>query len=293
MLNLNLRKRKKLSCRLPEQPRERKEVEPDQYTKCKGCGETIKTKDLIKNTYVCPECEFHFKMPMEARITSCVGKFTPLFENIDSVNPLSFPSYEQKIKNYKERSGETEAVTVGLAKYDKTPAIVCIMNPNFMMGSMGSVVGERITLAFEHATKEKLPIVVFTASGGARMQEGLFSLMQMAKTAAAVKKHSDQGLFYLTVLTNPTTGGVSASFAMLGDVQIAEPGALVGFAGPRVIQQTTRQTLPKGFQSAEFVQEKGFIDMIVHRKKLKKTVEKLVSMHHIETIAKANKGGSK
>lgn len=281
-LNLNLRKRKRTSCALPNLERERKEVKPDQYTKCKGCNETIKTKDLAKNLHVCPECGHHMKMPMEDRIIGCVGKFTPLFENIDSVNPLSFPGYEQKIKNYKETSGETEGVTVGLAKYDKTPAIVCIMNPNFMMGSMGSVVGERIVMAFEHATKENLPIVIFTASGGARMQEGLFSLMQMAKTAAAVKKHSDKGLFYLTVLTNPTTGGVSASFAMLGDVQIAEPGALIGFAGPRVIQQTTRQTLPKGFQSAEFVQQKGFIDMIVPRKKLKRTIEKLLSIHHIE-----------
>lgn len=276
---LNLRKEKKSTLDVEPAKRIKKELEKDMYTKCPNCHTTEKTKAIEKNMNVCPSCDHHFRIGVNERVMFNVGKITPLFENLDTVNPLGFNGYEQKIKDYKASSGQTEAVNVGTTKYGKTECVVAIMNPQFMMGSMGSVVGERITMAFEHATKNKMPIIIFTASGGARMQEGLFSLMQMAKTSAAAKKHSDAGLLFINVITNPTTGGVSASFAMLGDIHIAEPGALIGFAGPRVIKQTTRQQLPKGFQKAETVLEHGFVDMIVPRQKIKKTLEKLISIH--------------
>ena len=194
-------------------------------------------------------------------------------------DPLAFPEYTEKIKKMQDKTGLHEAVLTGKATIQGIPFIIGVMDPNFIMGSMGTIVGEKITRLFERATKEKLPVVLFTASGGARMQEGIFSLMQMAKISAAVKRHSNEGLFYLTVLTDPTTGGVTASFAMEGDIILAEPQSLIGFAGRRVIEQTIKQELPEDFQKAEFLLTHGFVDQIVPRKELKETIHHLLEMH--------------
>jgi acetyl-CoA carboxylase carboxyl transferase subunit beta len=201
--------------------------------------------------------------------------------NINTVNPLDFKGYESKIENMKNGTGLNEAVVTGKGKISGIEVVICVMDSFFMMGSMGSVVGEKITRAVEKATHLGLPLIIFTTSGGARMQEGIFSLMQMAKVSAALKKFSDRGLLYITVLTDPTTGGVTASFAMLGDIIISEPGALIGFAGKRVIEQTTKQKLPEGFQRAEFLLEHGFIDKIVPRRELKITLRDILFIHSI------------
>jgi len=194
-------------------------------------------------------------------------------------NPLNFPDYTQKVTVAMQSTNQNEAVITGQGKINQEECIICVMDSNFMMGSMGSVVGEKITRAIETAIEKRLPVIIFSASGGARMQEGILSLMQMAKTSAALGRLSEEGLLYISVLTDPTTGGVTASFAMLGDVIIAEPGALIGFAGPRVIEQTIRQKLPEGFQRAEFLQEKGFIDKIVNRKDMRVVLSKILRMH--------------
>ena len=206
--------------------------------------------------------------------------FEELFAEMKAGNPLNFPGYKEKAENVRAASGEEEAVICGLAKIGRQDCCLFVMDPYFMMGSMGSAVGEKITLLFEYAMKHRLAVIGFTVSGGARMQEGLLSLMQMAKTSAAVKRHSDAGLLYLSVLTDPTTGGVTASFAMEADIILAEPGATVGFAGVRVIEQTTRKSLPKGFQKSEFVLEHGFIDAIVVRTNQKKMLAELLKMHY-------------
>ena len=198
---------------------------------------------------------------------------------MESKNPMNFPGYEKKLLSNKQNSGLNEAVVTGKGKINGNDTIICIMDPNFMMGSMGTVVGEKITLAIEKAIEENLSIIIFTASGGARMQEGILSLMQMAKISAALAKHSESGLLYITVLTDPTTGGVTASFAMLGDIILAEPRALVGFAGRRVIEGTIKEKLPDDFQSAEFLLEKGFVDNIVKRDELKTTLALLLELH--------------
>lgn len=198
---------------------------------------------------------------------------------MQGIDPLNFPLYLEKQKKEIERSGEVEAIVTGKAKIKDIPFVLGIMNSEFMMGSMGSVVGEKVTRAIELSMKEKLPLVLICASGGARMQEGMFSLMQMAKTSAAIQKHRESGLFYLSILTNPTMGGVSASFAMLGDIILAEKGALIGFAGPRVIEQTTGEKLPEGFQKPDFLLEHGIIDGIVERKNMKRTIYSLISLH--------------
>jgi acetyl-CoA carboxylase carboxyl transferase subunit beta len=205
--------------------------------------------------------------------------FTPLFENITTRNPLDFEGYEEKIASLTEKTGCTEAVTVGVCAIDGAETCVAVMNSEFLMGSMGSVVGERLCRLFEYAERGRLPVVIFCASGGARMHEGIFSLMQMAKVSAAVLRHSRAGLFYVSVLTDPTTGGVTASFAMLGDVIIAEPGALVGFAGKRVIEATINERLPQDFQSAEFLEKHGFVDMICERGALRETLARLLKLH--------------
>ena len=207
------------------------------------------------------------------------GTFQEWFTDLETENPLEYPGYEEKIANLQEKTKLHEAVTVGKCMVNGLETVLGVCDARFLMGSMGYVVGEKITRAFERATEEKLPVVLFTSSGGARMQEGIVSLMQMAKTSAAIRKHSEAGLFYLPVLTDPTTGGVTASFAMLGDVILAEPGALIGFAGPRVIAQTIGQKLPEGFQRAEFLVEKGIIDGVVERQELKETVWKLLNIH--------------
>lgn len=196
-----------------------------------------------------------------------------------TLNPLDFPEYSEKIKSSQEASELNEAVVTGIGKIYGKDAVIGIMDSKFMMGSMGSVVGEKLTRAIERATKERLPVIIFTASGGARMQEGMFSLMQMAKTSAAIARHNEEGLLYIAVLTDPTTGGVTASFAMLGDIILSEPQVLIGFAGRRVIEQTIKQKLPEGFQSAEFLLEHGFIDKIVNRNELKKTLYRILDIH--------------
>ena len=250
---------------------------------CPNCHKDIPLSRLWANQLVCP-CGYHFRMKARQRISMITDKnsFCELFANIRSDNPLNFPGYKDKLEMSKTASGEEEAVVCGTALIGREKCCIFAMESYFMMGSMGSAVGEKITSLFEYAMNHRLPVVGFTVSGGARMQEGLLSLMQMAKTSAAVKRHSDVGLLYIAVLTDPTTGGVTASFAMEADIILAEPGATVGFAGKRVIEQTTKQSLPKVFQSSEFVLEHGFIDKIVQRKDQRKTLAELIKMHHGE-----------
>lgn len=258
---------------------QRDEGEPEK--KCPNCHKDIPLSRLWANRLVC-SCGYHFRMKARQRIKMLVDKdsFEELFAEMKAGNPLNFPGYKEKVENVRAASGEEEAVVCGLAKIGRQDCCLFVMDPYFMMGSMGSAVGEKITLLFEYAMRHRLAVIGFTVSGGARMQEGLLSLMQMAKTSAAVKRHSDSGLLYLAVLTDPTTGGVTASFAMEADIILAEPGATVGFAGMRVIEQTTRKSLPKGFQKSEFVLEHGFIDAIVARANQKKMLAELLKMHY-------------
>lgn len=251
------------------------------WLKCPKCGEVVYRDDVKAHGYVCPKCEGYFRIGTRTRIrmVADTGTFQEWFTDLETENPLEYPGYEEKIADLQEKTKLHEAVTVGKCMVNGLETVLGVCDARFLMGSMGYVVGEKITRAFERATEEKLPVVLFTSSGGARMQEGIVSLMQMAKTSAAIRKHSEAGLFYLPVLTDPTTGGVTASFAMLGDVILAEPGALIGFAGPRVIAQTIGQKLPEGFQRAEFLVEKGIIDGVVERQELKETVWKLLNIH--------------
>lgn len=247
---------------------------------CKACGQTTDYHTAYKNLMVCPVCGAYLRMSARERIEMIAdkGTFKENDRSLSSKNIIRFPDYDKKLEAAAKTSGEKEAVICGTCEIEGNRAAIFVMDSNFMMGSMGTVVGEKITRLFEYATRRGLPVVGFTTSGGARMQEGIYSLMQMAKVSAAVKKHSNQGLLYLTVLTDPTTGGVTASFAMEGDIIIAEPNALVGFAGARVIEQTTGQQLPKGFQRAEFMLDHGFVDLIEERSKLKYTVSKLLEL---------------
>ncbi|WP_319471404.1 acetyl-CoA carboxylase, carboxyltransferase subunit beta [uncultured Trichococcus sp.] len=250
------------------------------WEKCPNCQKTIYSKDLGKDK-VCPHCAYNFRISAYERISHIVdeGSFDEWNALMPEENPLAFPGYENKLKIAKEKTGLDEAVVTGAAFINKHKVALCVMDSNFIMASMGKVVGEKLTLAFERATEEKLPIIVFTASGGARMQEGIMSLMQMAKVSVAVSNHSKAGLLYITVLTDPTTGGVTASFAMQGDIILAETGATVGFAGKRVIEQTIKAKLPEGFQTAEKVLENGFIDKIVARKDLKRALQHILLIH--------------
>ena len=245
---------------------------------CPFCGCELDKDKVIKRKYVCYECGYYFRVRTNNRIKMVAdrGSFEPWFEDLVESNPLSFEGYEEKLEATREKTGLTEAVTVGKCRIYGEEAVIGVCDSRFLMGSMGHVVGERITAAVERATKLRLPVFIFCCSGGARMQEGIISLMQMAKTTAAIKRHSDAGLFYCTILTDPTTGGVTASFATVGDVIMAEPGALIGFAGPRVIKQTIGQDLPEGFQRAEFQVKKGFADGIVKREDLRKTIYYLI-----------------
>lgn len=251
------------------------------WTKCEKCGQIIYNKDLIENNKICIYCNKHFRLNAKERIELIIDKntFSEFDNNMASINPLNFKGYEDKINAMKNKLGINEAVITGVGEINSNKCVIAVMDSNFMMGSMGSVVGEKITRAIEKATESKLPIIIFTTSGGARMQEGMFSLMQMAKTSSALAKHKEVGLLYIAVLTDPTTGGVTASFAMLGDIIIGEQGALIGFAGKRVIEQTIKQSLPKGFQSAEFLLEHGFLDMVVNRNDLKLTLSRILNMH--------------
>ena len=247
---------------------------------CPNCHKSIPLSRLWANQLVCP-CGHHFRMKARQRIHVLTdkGTFKELFTDLKSADPLSFPGYQEKLEAVRTVSNEKEAVICGTAEINQQKCCLFVMEPYFMMGSMGSVVGEKLTLLFEYATKNRLPVIGFTVSGGARMQEGLISLMQMAKTSAAVKRHSDAGLLYIAVLTDPTTGGVTASFAMEADIILAEPGATVGFAGARVIEQTTRKPLLKGFQKTEFVQDHGFVDRIAPRTEQKSLLTELLKMH--------------
>lgn len=251
------------------------------WVKCPKCGELLYKEDVVKNSYVCPKCQGYFRMKAKTRIRMIAdkGSFKEWSTDIKTKNFLNYPNYEEKIAEVQEKTHLEEAIKIGEAQIDKTRVVLGVCDARFLMGSMGHTVGEKITRAFEEATKRKLPVVLFCCSGGARMQEGIVSLMQMAKTSAAVKKHSDAGLLYIPVLTDPTTGGVTASFAMLGDIILAEPGALIGFAGPRVIAQTIHQKLPEGFQKAEFLVEHGILDGIVKREDLKQTLSGLLKLH--------------
>ena len=242
--------------------------------------------DLQDNLQVCTACGYHFRMGPRDRIVYLADEdsFQELYGELMSRDVLGFPGYDQKLRNAKLASREKEGVVCGTAQIGGEACALFLMDPNFMIGSMGTVVGEKITRLFEYATENGLPVVGFTVSGGARMQEGILSLMQMAKTSAAVRRHSEEGNFYLTVLTDPTTGGVTASFAMDGDVIMAEPGATVGFAGARVIEQTIRKKLPQGFQKAEFLLEHGFVDLIVPRTQQKGMIAKLLKLHRKEAL---------
>ncbi|MBO4580062.1 MAG: acetyl-CoA carboxylase carboxyltransferase subunit beta [Clostridiales bacterium] len=251
------------------------------FHKCPGCNKTIFSDELKRNLFVCPDCGYYFRMYAMTRIESLAdeGSFEEWDTDIKETNPLGTPGYEKKIESLKETTELDEAVTCGKCSIDGIDTVLCVMDTRFMMASMGQVVGEKITRAVERATEERLPVIIFCASGGARMQEGIISLMQMAKTSAALERHSKEGLLYVSVLTDPTTGGVTASFAMLGDIILAEPGALIGFAGPRVIEQTIGQKLPEGFQRAEFLEEHGFVDAVVQRGDMKDTLSKILKLH--------------
>lgn len=249
--------------------------------KCPRCGKGILTEEYVNKGYICPKCGGYLRMPAQERIIQVTDPDT--FEEWDrglfNRNPLRLKGYPDRIRLLQETTGLDEAVVTGRGKIQGHPVVLMVMDCRFLTASMGEVAGEKITLGVEQATREGLPVVIFCCSGGARMQEGIISLMQMAKTAAALKRHSDAGLLYISVLTDPTTGGVTASFAMLGDIILAEPGALVGFAGPRVIEQTIRQKLPKGFQRSEFLLEHGFVDRIVRREEMKETLGLILDFH--------------
>ena len=259
-------------------PVQRDAGEPEK--KCPNCHKDVPLSRLWANDLVC-SCGYHFRMKARQRIQMITdkGSFHELYPNMKADNPLNFPGYKEKLETVRVASSEKEAVVCGTAAIGKQKCCLFVMEPYFMMGSMGSAVGEKVTILFEYAVQHRLPVIGFTVSGGARMQEGLLSLMQMAKISAAVKRHSDAGLLYIAVLTDPTTGGVTASFAMEADIILAEPGATVGFAGARVIEQTTRKTLPEGFQKSEFVLKHGFIDSIIQRSSQKKYLNELLKMH--------------
>lgn len=262
----------------------RKKAEPSipdgMWIKCNTCKAIIYKKEVTEYK-LCPNCDAHFRMnPAERIAITCdEGSFEEFDQNMHPKNPMNYPEYDQVIKKAQDKSGIKEAVVTGRCTIHGQKTVLAIMDSHFMMGSMGSVVGEKITRAVEYATKHRLPIIIFTTSGGARMQEGIISLMQMAKVSEALGRHDAAGLLYVTVLTDPTTGGVTASFAMLGDIILSEPKALIGFAGQRVIKGTIHQDLPEGFQRAEFQLEHGFVDRIVHREKLRNELGKILRLH--------------
>ena len=253
---------------------------------CPSCGRALNDGDLENNQLVCPYCGHHFAIPARERIKMLVddGQFRELDASLISTDPLEFPDYPEKLAKLRAKTRQGDAIVTAIAKIGGARVAIAALDTRFLMASMGAVVGEKLTRLIERATKQHLPLIVFSASGGARMQEGIISLMQMAKTSAAIQRFSDKGGLYISVFTNPTTGGVTASFASLGDIHLAEPGALVGFAGPRVIEQTIGQKLPEGFQSAEFQLEHGFIDAVVPRARMRSTLIRLLMLH--------GKGGS-
>lgn len=249
--------------------------------KCKRCGEMTFTKELEKNLKTCPRCDYHYTLNAEERIKMTLddGRFFEYDAGMTAVDPLHFPDYPAKVEREQTKTGLKEAVVTGEGTIGGYPVVIAVMDSTYFMGSMGSVVGEKITRAIEAALAKRYPLIIFTASGGARMQEGIYSLMQMAKTSVALNKLSDAKGLYIAVNTYPTTGGVTASFAMLGDINIAEPGALIGFAGRRIIEQTIRQKLPDDFQTAEFLLKHGMLDMVVPRKDMRQTLATLLELH--------------
>lgn len=249
--------------------------------KCPRCSNVTLSEEFQANGKVCPNCNYHSRLTARERLNITIdkGSLEEFDANMISKNPIDFPDYDKKQQELRDKTGLKDAVITGKATIRGEQIVIIVMDSNFMMASMGSVVGEKITRAFEYATEHKLPVIAFTASGGARMQEGIVSLMQMAKTSGAVAKHSEAGLLYIAVMTDPTTGGVTASFASLGDIIIAEPKVLIGFAGRRVIEGTIKQRLPDDFQSAEFMMENGFVDMIVERKKMRRTLAHILKLH--------------
>lgn len=261
---------------------QRKDAPDGMWTKCDGCGEIIHRKQLEQQMYTCVKCNYHFRIGSKEYIALLTdeGTFRELDRKMRSVDPLSFTdtkSYRDRVKDTIRKTGLNDAVRTGTGKINGVPSVVGVMDFGFIGGSMGSVVGEKIARAIGKAIKSKTPLIIVSSSGGARMMEGALSLMQLAKTSAKLAQLSDAGIPYISVMTDPTTGGVTASFAMLGDIHIAEPGALIGFAGPRVIKQTIGKDLPPGFQRSEFQLEHGFVDLVVHRKDMKETVAKLLS----------------
>ncbi|MEG2429275.1 MAG: acetyl-CoA carboxylase, carboxyltransferase subunit beta [Oscillospiraceae bacterium] len=261
-------------------------IPDDLLFKCPRCSNVMFMDDFVGATKVCSECNYHARLTAKERlqITIDKGSFVEYDKEMTSKNPIDFEGYSQKIIDMQEKTSLKDAVITGECTIRNKHCVIAVMDSHFMMASMGSVVGEKITRAFEKATEKNLPILIFTASGGARMQEGIISLMQMAKTSAAAARHSDKGLLYITIMTDPTTGGVTASFASLGDIIIAEPKVLIGFAGRRVIEGTIKQRLPNDFQSAEFLLEHGFVDMIVPRNNMRRTLSRLIRLHTKEVL---------
>lgn len=274
---------------LPDDSRNREKVSiPDDLMfQCPRCRKMEFMENFELAGKVCPHCNYHARLTARERLdaTVDVGSLVEYDAGMSSLNPIAFPGYEEKLRQLQEKTGLVEAIITGECTIEGLPCVVGAMDSHFMMASMGSVVGEKITRAFERAQEKRLPVILFTASGGARMQEGIISLMQMAKTSGAVARHSDAGLLYISVLTDPTTGGVAASFAQLGDIMLAEPKVLIGFAGRRVIESTIRQRLPDDFQSAEFFLEHGFIDQLVERSSMRKTLGRLLRLHRDSTAA--------
>lgn len=255
-------------------------------TKCPSCKKNLFTKDIESNMWVCPNCDYHYPLNAKQRVSTLLEEEgqTSFDNDLQTINPLEFPGYTEKILSDQKKTGLNEAVWTGEGMLEDSKVVLAIMDSTFRMGSMGSVVGEKITRAIEYATKHQLPFIIFTASGGARMQEGVLSLMQMAKTSVALNAHRRAGLLFVSVMTHPTTGGVSASFASLGDINLAEPKALIGFAGRRVIEQTVREKLPEDFQTAEFLLEKGQLDAVIHRHQMKQTLSNIVRLHSKEEV---------
>ena len=273
--------------KIKKRPPTAKNVKPQidipvgKWIKCDKCKEIVYKETVRENMSICPNCGAYFRMHINKRLETIIdeGSYKKFDLNIDTVNPLNLEGYEQKIKTLRTKTCIPEAVSAGIGKINGEDVVICVMDSGFLMGSMGSVVGEKITYSMEKAIELNVPFIIFCTSGGARMQEGIISLMQMAKTTSAVAKMNKAGILYISVLTDPTYGGVTASFASIADIVLAEPGAMIGFAGQRVIQQTIGQSLPEGFQTAEFLLDHGFIDKIVERQNMKKTIFDLIQFH--------------
>ncbi|HHW40879.1 MAG TPA: acetyl-CoA carboxylase carboxyltransferase subunit beta [Syntrophomonadaceae bacterium] len=281
MLKDLFRKQKRYITVRPGTVPEREEEKEPLWIKCPGCGEILYVRELEKGLKVCSKCRYHFRLSAPERIAATVddNTFQELDGDLQAVDPLSFPAYRPKLSSAEQETGMRDAILTGQGTIEGWPVLIGALEPNFIMGSMGCIVGEKITRLIEKALKERLPVILFSASGGARMQEGVFSLMQMAKTSAAIARLHEAGILYVSVLTDPTTGGVLASFATLGDIILAEPGALIGFAGRRVTEQTLKEKLPPDFQTAEFCFNHGLIDLIVPRNEMRQILAQILSLH--------------